>query len=168
MGLRQHRKRGPLRLGFGILTATTTRSLAEDKSGRWMRKKLHKAGQEVLFHQTVADDAATISRTVTQAIHGLGPDIILVNGGTGVTAQDVTIEALRPLFDKELTAFGILFAQLSYEQIDSAAMLSRATAGVIERTAVFCMPGSLKAVKLACNALIFPEMGHLMGHVGAG
>ncbi len=69
------------------------------------------------------------------------------------------------MFEKELTAFGPLFAQLSFEEIDSAALLSRATAGVVKETIIFCMPGSLKACKLACKALIFPELGHLVKHV---
>ena len=80
----------------------------------------------------------------------------------------VTIEAVRPLFDKELTAFGPLFYHLSLQEIDSAALLSRATAGVVKKTILFCMPGSLKACKLACKALIFPELGHLVKHAHEG
>ena len=87
-----------------------------------------------------------------------------MTGGTGISNKDVTIEAVRPLFSKEITAFGAIFSQLSFEEIDSAALLSRATAGVIEKTVVFCMPGSLNACKLACKALIFPELGHLVKH----
>ena len=93
------------------------------------------------------------------------PQALLVTGGTGISSKDVTIEAVRPLFTKELTAFGPIFAQLSFEQIDSAAILSRATAGVIEKTILFCMPGSFKACKLACKAIIFPELGHLVHHI---
>jgi len=89
----------------------------------------------------------------------------LLTGGTGISGKDVTIEAVKTLFEKELTAFGPLFAQLSFEEIDSAALLSRASAGVIGKTILFCMPGSLKACKLACKALIFPELGHLVMHI---
>ena len=88
-----------------------------------------------------------------------------MTGGTGITKKDVTIEAVHPMFAKELTAFGPLFAQLSTQQVGSAAILSRATAGVIDNTIVFCMPGSLNACKLACNDLIFPELGHLVKHL---
>ena len=90
---------------------------------------------------------------------------LLVTGGTGITPKDVTIEAIKPLFDKEMTAFGALFAQLSYEEIDSAAILSRAVAGTIGNTVVYCMPGSRKACQLACRVLIFPELGHVVAHI---
>ena len=98
-------------------------------------------------------------------IRDLSPQALLVTGGTGISSKDVTIEAVRPLFIKELTSFGPIFAQLSFEQIDSAAILSRATAGVIEKTILFCMPGSINACKLACKAIIFPELGHLVRHI---
>jgi molybdenum cofactor biosynthesis protein B len=91
-----------------------------------------------------------------------------MTGGTGISYRDVTIEAVKPLFQKELTAFAALFAHLSYEEIDSGAIMSRAAAGLIGKTAVFCMPGSLKACKLACKALIFPELGHIVKHVNDG
>ena len=88
-----------------------------------------------------------------------------MTGGTGITKKDVTIEAVSPLFTKTLTGFGPLFAKLSFDEIGSAAFLSRATAGVIEKSVVFCLPGSLNACKLACRELIFPELGHLVKHI---
>jgi molybdenum cofactor biosynthesis protein B len=102
---------------------------------------------------------------VKQAIHQHNPHTLLLTGGTGISPKDVTIEAIKPLFDKELTAFAALFANLSFQEIGAAAMLSRAIAGIIGKTVVFCMPGSLKACQLACNALIFPELGHLAAHI---
>ena len=90
---------------------------------------------------------------------------VLVTGGTGIADKDVTIEAIKPLFAKEMTAFGAIFAQLSYEVVDSAAILSRAAAGIIGSSVVFCMPGSKKACQLACKALIFPELGHVVAHI---
>lgn len=130
-----------------------------------MRKQAVKEGHEVVAHQMVSDDADAIRLTATKTLEAYDPKILLVTGGTGITAKDVTIEALRSLFTKELSAFGPIYAQLSYEQIDSAAILSRTTAGIIQGTAVFCLPGSLNACKLACNHLIFPEIGHIVGHI---
>ena len=147
------------------MTVSSTRTLADDVSGRWMKKQSEKEGHEVVIHRIVGDDRHLIEQAAWDIINGPAPDILLVTGGTGLTPTDVTIEAVRPLFIKELTAFATLFALLSFEEIDSAAILSRATAGVINQTTVFCLPGSLNACKLACKSLIFPEAGHIAAHV---
>ncbi|MGD8392908.1 MAG: MogA/MoaB family molybdenum cofactor biosynthesis protein, partial [Desulfobacterales bacterium] len=123
-----------------------------------------KNGHTVVFHQVIPDDAAKIAATLNDEILKSNPAVVLITGGTGITKKDVTIEAVSPLFTKELSAFGPLFAKLSMDEIDSAAIMSRATAGVIGSTVVFCMPGSLNACKLACTRLIFPELGHLVKH----
>lgn len=163
MSTKTHKAQAPRSVKVAILSVSTTRSLADDRSGHWINKMVSKK-HHVVLHEVLPDEAGTIAERVRQIITEFTPDIILTTGGTGIGAHDVTIEALRPLFSKELTAFGHLFAWLSYEEIDAAALLSRATAGLIAQTLVFCMPGSLKAVKLACKALIFPEMGHLVTH----
>lgn len=168
MGIKKHKAGAPKTVKIGILTVSSTRSPADDKSGQWIRKRSKKEGHEVVRHQVVPDETGTITRTVYEMIRDHKAQVILVTGGTGITRKDVTIEAVRPIFRKELTAFGALFAQLSFEEIDSAALLSRATAGLIEKTILFCIPGSLKACKLACKALIFPEIGHLVKHVHDG
>ena len=165
MGLKEHKKSAPKRVKVGIITVSTTRSLKDDKSGQWMNKRAGKEGHEVIFHQVVPDDMETIRQTVIDVIQTHEPDALLLTGGTGISRKDITIEAIQPMFDKELTAFGPLFAQLSFEEIDSAALLSRAVAGVIGNTILFCMPGSQKACELACKAVIFPELGHLVKHV---
>ena len=153
---------------MAVLTVSTTRSLSEDESGRWMARRLVREGHSVVAHRVVADDTLQIRSAVEEILAGPAPQVLILTGGTGITHSDVTIEAVEPMFTKKLTAFGPLFAQLSFEQIDSAALLSRATAGVVGRTVVFCIPGSLGACKLACKALIFPEVGHLVGHAIKG
>jgi molybdenum cofactor biosynthesis protein B len=165
MSTKEHKARAPKFVRLAILTVSTTRSLSDDKSGRWIKKRAQKERHEVVFHDVVPDDQGVISETVSRVIQDHQPHAILVTGGTGIGPFDVTIEAIRPMFTKELTAFGALFTYLSYEDIDSAALLSRATAGLIGQTLVFCMPGSLEACKLACKELIFPELGHLLKHV---
>jgi molybdenum cofactor biosynthesis protein B len=165
MSSKQHKSNAPKKVNVGIITVSSTRSMKEDKSGQWISKRVKKEGHNLVLHRVVPDVAETITQTVHETIRDYGAQVILVTGGTGISNKDVTIEAVRPFFTKELTAFRPLFAQLSFEQIDSAALLSRATAGVIEKTIVFCMPGSLKACKLACKALIFPELGHLVKHI---
>jgi len=165
MSSKAHKKNAPSAVKTGIITVSTTRSLKDDKSGHWISKRAKKEGHEVVFHQVITDESEIIAQTVKDVIKDLAPQALLITGGTGISSKDVTIEAIRPLFTKELTAFGPIFAQLSFDQIDSAAILSRATAGVIEKTVLFCMPGSINACKLACKAIIFPELGHLVRHI---
>lgn len=168
MGLHRHRKDAPGPLTVAVLTVSTSRTLEEDTSGRWIADRAAKEGHTVVYHQVVPDEAPVIAQTVSDLVALKKCQVILVTGGTGISDADVTIEAVRPLLDKEITAFGVLFAQLSFEEIDSAALLSRATAGLVGKSLVFCMPGSTNACKLACKALIFPELGHLMKHVLSG
>jgi len=146
MSSKAHKKNAPRAVKTGIITVSTTRSLKDDKSGLWISKRAKKEGHEVVFHQVITDEIEIITRTVMDVIRDLSPQALLVTGGT-------------------LTSFGPIFAQLSFEQIDSAAILSRATAGVIEKTILFCMPGSINACKLACKAIIFPELGHIAHHI---
>ncbi len=165
MSTRQHKKNIPDDIKVAVISISTTRKLSEDKSGAWIKKQAKKEGHEVVIHQVVTDDITAIRELTEHITEKICPDAVIMTGGTGISPKDVTIEAVKPLFDKELTAFGPLFAQLSFEEIDSAAILSRATAGIIKNSMVFCMPGSIKACKLACNALIFPELGHLLNHI---
>ena len=164
MGTREHKQHAPQKVTIGVITVSTTRALVDDSSGKWIRRQAAEEGHEVIYHQVIPDDAKIIASTVKNVIRHQRPQVILMTGGTGITKKDVTIEAVNPMFAKTLTAFGPLFANLSFEEIGSAAFLSRATAGVIDDTVVFCMPGSINACKLACGKLIFPELGHLVKH----
>lgn len=165
MGTAEHKKDAPQKVSIAILTLSTTRTIKEDASGQWIKETAAAAGHEVLYHRVIPDDAATITMTVREITENLEPQILLMNGGTGITPQDVTIEAVSPMFTKVLSAFGPLFAQLSMQEVGSAAIMSRAAAGIVGSTVVFCMPGSLNACKLACTRLIFPELGHLARHL---
>ncbi|MBT8339453.1 MAG: MogA/MoaB family molybdenum cofactor biosynthesis protein [Desulfatitalea sp.] len=160
-----HRAKGPASLKVAVLSISTTRTLDEDVSGQWIVKRAIREGHPVVAHQMVTDAVTAIRQALTRLMEEPSPQAIIMTGGTGITARDVTFEAVKPLLSKELTAFGPIFSQLSFEQVDSAALLSRATAGVMDQCLVFCLPGSLKACQLACKALIFPELGHLYGHI---
>jgi molybdenum cofactor biosynthesis protein B len=164
MGHAEHRADAPKTLDVAVLSISTTRSLENDDSGHWIAQGAEGQGHNVVFHDVIPDDADAIRRAVTQVLADRAPHAVIVTGGTGLSPLDVTIEAIKPLFAKELSAFAVLFAQLSHEEIGSAAILSRATAGIIGRSIVFCIPGSLKACQLACKKLIFPELGHIIRH----
>jgi molybdenum cofactor biosynthesis protein B len=165
MGTAEHKQDAPKKVTIAVLTLSTTRTIKEDASGQWIKDMAVGIGHEVVYHRVIPDDAATITMTVREITENLEPQVLLMTGGTGITPQDVTIEAVSPMFTKVLSAFSPLFAQLSMQEIGSAAIMSRATAGLIGSTVVFCVPGSLNACKLACTRLIFPELGHLVKHV---
>jgi molybdopterin adenylyltransferase len=165
MSTDEHRKKAVRHIRIAVISISTTRKLADDKSGDWIKKQAQKEGHEVVIHQVVKDDIADIQNLLTHVAEKITPHAVIMTGGTGISPKDVTIEAVQPFFEKTLTAFGPVFAQLSFEEIDAAAIGSRATAGIIKNILVFCIPGSLKACKLACNALIFPEIGHLLKHM---
>lgn len=168
MSTKAHKSNAPKQLTVGIISVSTTRTLEQDKSGLWIAKRARKEGHTVVSHVVVKDQTYAITQAIRDSLDANAPHAMLVTGGTGIAEKDVTIEAVKPLLDKELTAFAALFAQLSFEEIDSAAIMSRSVAGIVDKTAVFCMPGSLKACKLACKALIFPELGHIAKHVTTG
>ena len=165
MSANKHKKDAPRNVRIAILTVSTSRTMEDDKSGKWIAKAIAQNRHTLAVHKVVPDDIDIIKNQFLTIIEKFRPGALLVSGGTGVSHQDVTIEALRPFFEKELSAFGAVFAQLSYEQIDSAAILSRATAGIFKNTIIFCLPGSVKACKMACRSLIFPELGHLAKHI---
>lgn len=164
MGHEEHHAKAPPTVRLGVLSVSSTRTLENDESGHWIAEQASCAGHTVLVHQVAPDDAGAIRRVLLQWLADPAPDAIVVTGGTGISRKDVTIEAVKPMLAKELTAFGPLFAQLSHAEIGSSALLSRATAGVIGKALIFCLPGSLKACQLACQRLIFPELGHLRMH----
>ena len=142
-----------------MLTASDSRSAETDESGRLIRDLLTAAGHRVEYSAVLPDDPALIRKALLDNLQGL--DAIIVNGGTGIAARDSAIEAVRPLLDKELEGFGELFRYLSYQQIGSAAFLSRALAGIAAGKIVVSLPGSPAACRLAMEKLLIPELGHM-------
>ncbi len=157
--MEEHHRHGHKSLKVGVLTASDTRSAETDESGRLIRELLTAAGHRVEFAEVLPDDPARIRKAVLDKLHDL--DAIIVNGGTGIAARDSTIEAVRTLLDKEVEGFGELFRYLSYQQIGSAAFLSRALAGIAAGKIVVSLPGSPEACRLAMEKLIIPELGHM-------
>ncbi len=149
-----------------VLTVSDTRTLEDDRGGALIREMLTQNGHETVGSQIVLDETAAIAETVQSAIDGIAdPEVIIVTGGSGIGARDVSVEALQPLLTKEMPGFGEVFRVLSYAEIGAAAMLSRAFAGVVGRTILFVLPGSPNAIRLAMEKLILPELGHLVREV---
>ena len=149
-------------LGFALVTASDSRVAADDRSGALARELVEAAGHRVAAAEVVPDEAAPLRRAVEAALARAEVDVVVVTGGTGLAPRDVTVEAVSPLFDKTIDGFGEIFRRLSYDEIGAAAMLSRATAGLVGRKAVFLLPGSPAAVRLALRSLILPEIAHLL------
>ena len=143
-----------------MLTISDTRTAETDSSGDAIAQALTSAGHEVVGRRIVRDDPATVREIVRAESRNV--PVIVTTGGTGITSRDSTYEAISTLLDKRLDGFGELFRMLSYEQIGSAAMLSRACAGSIGTTAIFALPGSESAVRLAMDKLVLPEIGHVV------
>lgn len=161
-----HKKEAPKVVRCQIITISDTRDMESDKSGQIMLELIEASGHEVAGREIVKDEAVQIREAVLRASQDDGVDCVLTNGGTGIAKRDVTIEALSELYEKEIPGFGELFRMLSFqEDIGSAAILSRASAGVIGGTPVFSTPGSSGAVRLAMNKLIIPELGHLLREI---
>ncbi len=156
---REHRSTAPTHVACFVLTCSDSRAQADDVSGRVLREGLEAAGHAVVGQSVVRDEPEAIRVAVEGGLEG-GARAVLITGGTGITRRDQTVEAVRPLLDKEIPGFGELFRMLSFEEIGSAAWLSRALAGTMQGALVFVLPGSPNAVRLALDRLILPELGH--------
>ncbi|WP_166241105.1 MogA/MoaB family molybdenum cofactor biosynthesis protein [Paenibacillus turpanensis] len=163
----EHRRQAPASVRCMIITVSDTRTPETDKSGSLMKELLlHEGGYEIVDYRIVKDNYDSIQTLIREAASGAAVEAVLVNGGTGIAKRDRTYEAVHDVLDKVLPGFGEIFRYLSFvEEIGSAAILSRAVAGVCNNTAVFSMPGSAGAVKLAMNRIIIPELKHVMREI---
>ena len=161
---KEHKKHAPLSTNIAVITLSNTRTIREDDSGDLIQKIAESYGHRVLIRKVIPDDKKLLIETIDEIMSNEKIKVIITNGGTGLSKQDITIETLKPRFDKEIIGFNTLFMSLGYEQVSAAAMLSRATAGLIKGRAIFCLPGSTKACKLALEKLIMPEIGHILKH----
>ena len=156
-----HRKSALSRVPTAVVTVSDTRTLDTDSGGARVAELLGAAGHPVVVREIAKDEPAEISATLSALLARDDVGAVILTGGTGVAPRDVTPEAVEPLLDRVVPGFGELFRALSYEQIGSAALLSRALAGLAAGRVVFVLPGSRGAVELAMEKLILPELGHL-------
>ena len=165
MSVAEHKSEAPWRVRCFILTVSDTRTEANDKSGQAIADLLAAAGHDVTGRAIVKDDPSEVVRIVREQ-WTTDAQVIITTGGTGLTSRDSTYEALMALIDKRLDGFGELFRMLSYEEIGSAAMMSRALAGTARGKFIAALPGSEAAVRLAMTKLLIPELPHIVQQMG--
>lgn len=164
----EHYVQAPKHLSVAVLVISDARAKAmregrdEDISGKLIEQKLKAVGYATT-RLIVPDEARQIKAAVKNFITDPKIDTVIAAGGTGITARDVTIETLGPMFEKELPGFGEILRRIGYEKVGGAALLTRATAGLIKRKPVFCLPGAPNAVEVAME-LVLPELGHVVKH----
>ena len=158
----EHRSRAKKVIGCAVITVSDTRVPATDESGKLICQLLETEGHHLVDYRIVRDEPDRIKALISQGVAHPDIDALILTGGTGISKRDRTYEAVQALLEKKLDGFGELFRYLSYKQVGSAALLSRATAGVTSGKVIFSLPGSKTAVELAMQKLILPEIGHLV------
>ena len=161
----EHRATSPRAVGCFVLTISDSKTPETDTSGVLIRELLTAGGHGVVGHAIVRDEPAQVAAIVRDGCGNPAIQAFVLTGGTGVTSRDSTFEAVEALLDKRLIGFGELFRMLSYQEIGAAAMMSRAQAGVVSGRALFSLPGSPNACRLALEKLIIPELGHLLREI---
>jgi len=165
MSHQEHKKHGPASVACFVLTVSDTRTPDTDTSGRAIRELLAAAGHAVSGDAIVRDEPAQVRDQLLAHCRDDATQVIITTGGTGITSRDGTYEAVDGLLEKRLHGFGELFRMLSFQDIGSAAMMSRATAGTVEGKVIFVLPGSENVVRLAMTRLIIPELAHVVQQV---
>ena len=159
----EHRARGPKAVRVAVLTLSDTRTETGDESGRILREGFASAGHDVVAYQILKDDPDPVRAQIVAWTDGEVADVVVLTGGTGIAPRDHAAEVVTGLLDKTLDGFGEIFRRLSFDEVGTAAMLSRAIAGTRGKAAIFALPGSAKAVRLAMEKILLPEIGHVVG-----
>jgi molybdenum cofactor biosynthesis protein B len=148
-------------LGFAVITLSDTRTDLTDMSGKFIKHVLAESGHTVPFYRVLKEDRVKIKTVLQDCLADPQVNVVITNGGTGISSRDSTIEVLASVLEKQLDGFGELFRMLSYQEIGPAAMMSRALGGIAKNRVLFAIPGSTNAVRLAIEKLILPQAGHI-------
>jgi len=163
--MHEHRRDQKAEAVVALMITSDTRTPENDETGKTAIQFLEEAGHQVAAYVIVENDAPKIEETFNGFVKDERIQVVITSGGTGIGSKDMTVDTVSPLFDKELPGFGELFRRFSFDEIGEAAMFSRATAGVVGRKLVFCLPGSRGAMKTALNKIILPGLGHMLWEV---
>ena len=162
MGYQEHRHEAPKSVNCAVLTISDSRTEADDESGRLIQQKLGENGHRVAAYAILRNEADSIKQKIEELLKQEELQVIIASGGTGVSHRDITVETISSILDKKLDGFGELFRFLSYREIGTASIMSRALGGVAGGKVILCLPGSLGAVRLALDKIIIPEIGHMV------
>lgn len=159
---REHKEHAPRRVTCMVITCSDSRTPETDTSGQLIMRLLREHGHEVAAYRLVKDEPAEIRKQIKAGLKNKSVQAIIINGGTGISRRDSTFEAVDAMLEKRLDGFGEIFRYLTYKEIGSPAIMSRATAGIYKGRVIFSTPGSENAVQLAMEKLIVPELGHMI------
>jgi molybdenum cofactor biosynthesis protein B len=162
MGYHEHKEKSPRSVTCAILTISDSRTEQDDESGKLLQEKLSQNGHKVLAYAILKNDGNSIRQKMEGLLKLADLQVIITSGGTGISHRDITIETMSPMLEKKVDGFGELFRSLTFQEIGTGSIMSRAMAGVAGGKVVICLPGSLGAVTLALDKIILPEIGHMV------
>jgi len=162
MGYHEHKHKSLRSVTCAVIIISGTRTEQNDESGKLITQALENNDHKVTSFSILKNDAASILKKLDQLLGEESLQVIITSGGTGASHLDITIETITPTLDKKLDGFGELFRFLTYQEIGTGSIMSRAMAGVVRGKVVICLPGSVEAVRLAMEKIILPEIGHLV------
>ena len=162
MGYQEHKEQSPKSVNCSVVIISDTRTEQNDESGKIIMKSLKGKGHKVLSYCILKNDADSIRKKLNELLDEESLQVIITSGGTGISHLDITIEMIYPIFEKKMDGFGELFRFLTYQEIGTGSIMSRATAGVAKGKVIICLPGSAMAVDLAMEQIILPEIGHIV------
>jgi len=158
----EHKQQAPQSVSCAVLTISDSRTEQDDESGRLLKEKLSQNGHRVVFYSILKNEAESIEKKIYELLGQEELQVIITSGGTGVSHRDITVETVSPILEKKLDGFGELFRFLTYQELGTASIMSRAIAGVARGKVIICLPGSPGAANLAMDRVILPEIGHLV------
>ena len=162
MGYQEHKHQAPKSVDCAVVIISGTRTEKTDESGKLIMQALKSSGHQVVSYSILKNDAALIGNKLNELLGEEGLQVIITSGGTGVSRLDITVEVVFSILEKKLDGFGELFRFLTYREVGTPSIMSRAMAGVARGKVIICLPGSVGAVKLAMEKIILPEIGHLV------
>lgn len=162
MGYQEHKQQAPRSVNCAVVIISDSRTEQSDQSGKLIMTALKKNGHRVMSYSILKNDAASVAGKLGELLNEEDLQVIITSGGTGIGRRDITIETVLPILEKKLDGFGELFRFLTYQEIGTGSIMSRAMAGVARGKVIICLPGSAGAVELAVERIILPEIGHLI------